>query len=164
MAYTNISKDKIHSVLQENLTTFLKKVTDPTAAEKRKYVYQRQPDTASLGEGDFPYIVLESYQAQDDSVTINGNTVSFIGSAEIHVEAEDDAGIKQKQYHDQMSDDIISMWLGSERYSLGKAQITPLPNNAVGRNTRQTAVLEDGKPLVRREIELNFRFQIDMGG
>lgn len=164
--YTEISKDKLHSALQENFTKLLEKVEDPTAEEKRKYIYQRQPDTAALDKGDFPYIVLENYSISDESATVNGNIVSFSGTVEIHVEAKDDAGIKQKQYHDRMCDGIIQLALGQELYDLGRAKIAiPTANgNGITRNTRSTAVTEDGMPIVRREIEIDFRCQIEMGG
>ncbi|MFB6147607.1 MAG: hypothetical protein ABEJ66_01870, partial [Candidatus Nanohaloarchaea archaeon] len=132
---------------------------------KRQFIYQSQPLPANLGSEDYPYIVLESYSFTRDAneETLNGYIAWVDVEAEIHIETRDEAP-KYKRWFDTLSDNVAALF--SQPVSDGVRQ--KLGENKFGkpsidRNTRATGVTEDGIRIIRREMDISFRAQINFG-
>ncbi|MDY6788795.1 MAG: hypothetical protein SVV03_02420 [Candidatus Nanohaloarchaea archaeon] len=164
-SYTQLQKGKMHEAVQQTVTAALETISDPSNVEKRQLIYQSQPLTADLGAEDYPLIVLEDYNFTRDAEeeTLNGYNAWVDVSAEIHIETLDN-GPKYKQWFDTLSDSVTSLFSSpaseGARQTLGENKFG---KPSIDRNTRATGVTEDGQRIIRREIEVSFRAQINFG-
>lgn len=155
----------MHKAVQQTITAALETISDPSNVEKRQLIYQAQPLTADLGAEDYPLIVLEDYSftRDPDEETINGYVAWVDVQAEIHIETLDE-GKKYKTWFDTLSDSVTSLFSqptgDGVRQKLGENKFG---KPSIDRNTRATGVTEKGQRIIRREIEVSFRAQINFG-
>lgn len=157
MSYEDISKEAVLSNFQSSLAEALSQVEDVTPREKRQYVYMREPDVNSDSFDGYPYLYLEDYSVNLEAATTNGHIFTVPGTAEIVIDARDEDA-DMKMLHDELSDNIVSTFMISERYNLADHGWADLD---LQRNSRATTVQQDGNPIIRRTVVFSFEVLVD---
>ena len=157
--YTEVEGDKITSAIQSNITKVLETVDDPRGRKKvSNFIYQSDPRTKSADFSNYPIIYIENYSNTDDDQNIGGNLFNVEVNAEIHIVANDDSA-QQKQWHDQISDQLTYLFRYGERNNLAEQGIS---QPEITRNQRITGIDVADQPVIRREVEVSMDMQIDM--
>jgi len=157
--YTDVKGDTTTSAIQSNITTVLQTIDDPRGRKNNSnFLYQADPRRKASDFGSYPIIYIEDYSHSDNNQNVGGNLFQTTATAEIHIVAEDDSR-QQKQWHDQITDQLTYLFNFGERQSLAENGVS---QPEIVRNQRFTGVDAADQPVIRRELEVEMDMQIDM--
>lgn len=157
--YTEIFGDNQISATQATITALLELVDDPRGRKnKSNFLYQSDPRRKGADFGSYPIIYIENYELTNDSQNTGGNLFNKTLSVEFHAVVNDDSA-QQKQWHDELADDLMYKFDYSQRQNLAEQGIG---QPEIVRNQRFTGIDRDDQPIIRREFEVEAPVQIDM--
>ena len=135
------------------LVEALSHVADPTGELKRQVIYEQEPETASNSFDGFPYAYLGDYGVTTERETMNGNVNTLTTTATIVIDSVADSA-KKKRQHDELGDEIFSVFKHNERLELGEeAKATDIE---IENDSRNTTLVQSGKEVIRRQISISY--------
>ncbi len=157
--YTEIFGDNQLSATQETVRAFLDLIEDPRGRKNRsKFIYQTDPRVKSADFGEYPIIYIQNYELTTDNVNPGGNLFNKTLALELHVVIEDDSK-RQKEWYDQLSDELTYKMEYGERQKLGEQGIG---QPEIVRSQSFPGIDVKDQPVMRREIDIEAPVQIDM--
>lgn len=147
------------TAVQATITHILELIDDPRGRKSvSNFIYQSDPRDKSADFGSYPMVYIEDYSLNTNNENVGGNLFNKQINLEFHVIASDDSA-QQKQWHDQLADDLTYKFEYGERQTLAENGVG---QPSIDRMTRITGVDRNEHPVIRREFEITAPTQIDM--
>lgn len=149
--------DKMHRRGYQNAKALLKVLVDPSDRFNQQLFYDRDPRAKSADFDGYPFILIDNYSLEPDSVTANGNVREWSFDIDFEVFSIDD-GQEEFDLGDDIADQLFSFVFGEKTRFLGSEALLAQPE--INRNQRFTGVDRNQQPVSRREFEMSFRLHL----